>query len=78
VRFVWYSVLTLIGVALILAGVVVWVYDPLAAVGEYGDGGGDNSTIYVPLLFAGSVVLLLAWSPALRRRRRKRRDTPQR
>jgi drug/metabolite transporter (DMT)-like permease len=73
VRFVWYSVLSLIGVVLILAGVVVWVYDPLAAVGEYGDGGGDNSAIVVPLLFVGSLFLLLAWFPALRRR--TRRDT---
>jgi hypothetical protein len=71
VRFLWTSVLTLIGVVLILAGVFVWVYDPLAAVGEYGDGGGDNSAIVVPLLFVGAVLVVLAWFPALRKRRRQ-------
>jgi hypothetical protein len=71
VRFVWYSVLSLIGVVLILAGVFVWVFDPLAAVGEYGDGGGDDSAIVAPLLFVGCALLLLAWWPALRRRRRQ-------
>jgi hypothetical protein len=60
-----------VGLVLVLAGVVVWLVDPLAAVGEYGDDDGGDPALAVPLLLVGAVLLLGAWFLALRRRTRR-------
>jgi hypothetical protein len=56
------------GLVLVLAGLINWALDPLAAVGEYGDGGVDVWGAVVPLLLVGGVLLLAAWLPLLRAR----------
>jgi hypothetical protein len=56
------------GLVLVLAGLIEWAFDPLAAVGEYGDAGVNVWGAVVPLLFAGGALLLGAWLPVLRRR----------
>jgi hypothetical protein len=57
-----------VGTAVLLAGLIEWFFDPLAAVGEYGDEGGAEFVLVAPLVLVGSALLSAAWIPALRKR----------
>jgi hypothetical protein len=62
----------LAGVVLLLAGLLEWLVDPISAVGEYGDAGGEVLQVAVPLMLVGAVLLAAAWLPPATRRDRRR------